>query len=235
MSSYIHNDNPKLAKEYILKHSVSLNPKTYNIFLNYLSKNRSFLETKSFFEMMEKVERVNVRTFTIYIGALSKLKSKEGALEADQVFDNMKTSPNLFTYNALLSAWSKSKSYDSIDRCKDILTEMRSKSITPDVISYSYYVNSIAHHDSACAIRTLDKIHKEERVVFDVISYFSLLCIFASKEDVSASLNIMRMMRKYNIKPDKRIVDLVFGVVSRSCLNSVEKEREHRFLLSLVQ
>mmetsp|Transcript_14224 Transcript_14224/g.18610 ORF Transcript_14224/g.18610 Transcript_14224/m.18610 type:complete len:186 (+) Transcript_14224:360-917(+) len=185
--------------------------------------------------MMEKVERVNVRTFTIYIGALSKLKSKEGALEADQVFDNMKTSPNLFTYNALLSAWSKSKSYDSIDRCKDILTEMRSKSITPDVISYSYYVNSIAHHDSSCAIRTLDKIHKEERVVFDVISYFSLLCIFASKEDVSASLNIMRMMRKYNIKPDKRIVDLVFGVVSRSCLNSVEKEREHRFLLSLVQ
>ena len=132
--------------------------------------------------MMEKIERVNVRTFTIYIGALSKLKSKEGALEADQVFEHKKTSPNLFTYNALLSAWSKSKSYDSIDRCKDILTEMHNKNITPDIISYSYYVNSIAHHDSACAIRTLDKIHKEGLVVFDVISYYSLLCILLAKK-----------------------------------------------------
>jgi len=105
--------------------------------------------------------KVTTRLYTVCIDAWAKVGGIEAADRAQQIHDalvakHLKSgdellAPSTISFNALLNAWSKSKSSNSPNRAEKIISEMMERGVKPDVVSFTAAIDCYAksHHSSA--------------------------------------------------------------------------------------
>lgn len=234
VSSYLLNGEIDLAQQHVDTYKNIINTKTYNLMLKFYSKMKAFEELDHIFNQMTP----NVISYTTYIHALSKLRSEDAAIKAENIFIRMNQNmnsvqPNLYTYNALLNAWFKSESFSAPTKCQQIMATMKTNGISPDIISYTCLIGAYARENPTVALDLMNK----SPFKFDKMAYFSILSSMSKTGDVNACTTLVnRMVVRDGIEPDRRMIDLVMHTIQRStALSSSMKEKTMKQILSILK
>ncbi|PKA62196.1 Pentatricopeptide repeat-containing protein [Apostasia shenzhenica] len=109
----------------------------------------------------------------------------------------------VFSFNAVLTAYSRSKASCRIDAMRDFISS-HSASISPNLVSYNILINALCEeglHDDA--LKTLDLMAQRD-VSPSVITFNTLLNGFYKKGNISMGDEIWKRMVDAGVSPDVR-------------------------------
>jgi pentatricopeptide repeat protein len=176
--------------------------------------------------------------FTKVITALSKDKSPSSITRARAIFDRLKTlgtsnpnvAPNLYTYNALLECYAKSKSQGFVaSDASSLFDDILAQGIEPNLMTYSSLLHCWARFGLVNqALDVLQRIPNPDLRVYNIV-----LSAFIRSDDARAApwaLKILREMPEHGIVPDIYSYNAAISAYSNSH-NRTEATKNVRMLL----
>jgi len=199
--------------------------------------------------------------FSTLIRTLAESAVEDAPQRAEAVFQRMKTfeggiRPNLYTYNALILAWVKSKQPDAMQKAEAIYLEMIKLSsgdngdpdLKPDVITYSTFLNGYSRR-----YNEKEMVHRAEAMLEQLISHYktgasdvkpssyafnSVIVTYArlgKVDDAARILHRMKTLFADGTLPDVTPTICTYNAIIVGCASvSTEDERERRKILSLA-
>lgn len=188
---------------------------TYNAMMNAYSKQGQAQEVAEILAYMENSPDLKPITndYNVLLSSYAKLGDGRNAEEVLRRMIGLSSQnekacdiePDLFSYNSLLDAWSKSKEPGRGKRAEDILSTLEAKSDAgefdwaPDARSYSAAILAIAHSGEASSLERAEKLWEraEARCVeFDAYISAALLDAFASSNTDGSAEKAEKILEK---------------------------------------
>ncbi|KDP28300.1 hypothetical protein JCGZ_14071 [Jatropha curcas] len=173
-----------------------ISPRTVQVVLGRVAKLCSVRQTVETFRRFKKlVPFYDTSSFNALLRTLCQEKSMH---DARNVYHRLKKefTPNLQTFNILLSGWKSSEEAESF------FEEMRELGIKPDVVSYNSLI------DVYCKGREMEKAYKmvekmrEEDISPDVITYTSIIGGLGLIGQPDKARDVLKEMKEYGCYPD---------------------------------
>jgi len=173
----------------------------------------------------------NVYTYTSALTTFARSKTREGALEASKLLDEMKKyfheagdedlKPSVISYFAVIDAWARSDANDAGFRSEQVLNEMEELyragdySMKPDVRVYARVISAYAkstEKGSDYSANTLIKRMERFALTGDekfalakpnVVCYNTMISSFARRGDPLKAFEVLNKMDQYNSRVDE--------------------------------
>lgn len=190
---------------------------TYNAILNCIAKENRMSRTKR-----------NWNTSDIGERAESLLHRMETGKEGNHI------TPDLISYNCVLTAYMNSNTSDSASRAQHLLEKMIDSDIDPDLLSYTICINTLAKsklqgsaQKAEDLLRILEKasLDGDSSLTPDVKCYNSVLHAWATSDEKIATKKILQLLKEMkDLREGSGRLDLVPDSVScTSIISSMTK------------
>ena len=153
----------------------------------------------------------NVRTYVTVIHCWANARSKEAALQADELVRSMREKfeagdsdmePNIYIYNTVLNAWSKSGAYDAPERIEGWLGVMEAvsnhenkTSMVLDSASFNIAITTWAKSGRPEAVERveylIDRMFDTNEVDPDIVTYSCLMALYARTKQAQKATDLL--------------------------------------------
>ena len=219
-------------------------------------KSRSPGACKRIQELVQEMEqsseptiRPDLISYNTYLHALTLQSKKPGfAQKADELLQKMENQyesgacsfgPNLFSYNLLIEAWSKSPSPDAAMRAAHVLRKLakvQRPGVEPDTFSFNQVLAALSHSPMKGAAKMaeqllwyMDKAYKNgihSNSKPDAISFSSVIQAYARSGEAGAAVKAERLLQhmkeryyghnETDAKPNRKVYNSIIHCWARS-------------------
>ncbi|KAK1386151.1 putative pentatricopeptide repeat-containing protein, mitochondrial [Heracleum sosnowskyi] len=188
-------------------------------------------------EMMEKGILPNVWTYSPIFQVLCNFNRwEEVSLLLKQMIEDMKISPNVYTFNILVDAYSKS---GKLDDAKEIIEMMNERGEYPNIVTYSTLMQAYCAEgqiDEALAV--LDRI-KIKEIRPDCCTYNILLDAYCRRLQLDIAMDLYRNMVAEGLEPTVETHRVLLNGLCRlgkpmEALNFLYKIQDQGHMLDIV-
>ncbi|XP_055804223.1 pentatricopeptide repeat-containing protein At1g55890, mitochondrial-like [Solanum dulcamara] len=171
----------------------------YRTAIRRLEYNSSFIE--DIFEHQKQYPEISNEFFVCRLILLyGTAKMHEHARKLFDEMPNLKCQRTVFSFNALLEAYSRAEKYDII---RELFQELPEElSIEPDVVSYNTLIKALWKAGSLdSAVSVMDEMEKQG-IIPDKVTFNTLLNAYYESKRFSEAEDLWVLMRKKNVVAD---------------------------------
>eukprot|EP00123_Amoebidium_parasiticum_P020671 comp5437_c0_seq1/m.1406 comp5437_c0_seq1/g.1406 ORF comp5437_c0_seq1/g.1406 comp5437_c0_seq1/m.1406 type:complete len:311 (-) comp5437_c0_seq1:165-1097(-) len=169
--------------------------------LRYLVSKGKKQEAWRLFDQLRQRNSANVFHFSVIL----RLCSDNWAWELFQDMCNRGIAPNDYIYSSLLQSCCYTK---NIELAKTIMEDMRLRGIRPTAPIYNALIKVLTAAKEYDSVKEVAK-NARKLVMFDVVTYNSLLVAYAQQEDLESMKVLLVDMHKEGLKPDLVTYDIM--------------------------
>jgi len=157
-------------------------------------------------ELITQAEQNNVgldkATFNLL---LSRCKTPEQVKAILSTMESKQISFDIFTYNSLLSFWSRKQ---HLVKVKQVLDQMNANQVRFDLVTYNTLLNFYAEIGDASQVEALLAAMEREQIMYDLITFNTLINFWAKLGDIEKMEQLLWLMIKRRLEIDIYTCDI---------------------------